>query len=554
MSNYIGIEQARRAREKKSKAPPIALVEDERRIIRVDLSDLEPCVNKIEAALIASDRGLYQRAGKIVGVGENKQVTNGSEVPALQIFERGEHALLEDFTSVARFEKWDGRSKDFVFTEPPLKMVKVLRERSGRLRLPPLTSIVNAPTLRPDGSVLDRPSYDTATGLLFEPCGISFPPVPARPSRAEAATALGLLKNLIGSFPFVAEADRSVALSALLTASVRRSLTTAPLHGFTTPAAGTGKSLLADVASVIATGRRASVIAQGRTEEENEKRLGSILLTGDQVLAIDNCETPLGGEFLCQVLTQPMVRTRVLGRSEVPELPTGVFVSSTGNNLVLAGDITRRAILCSLDAKMARPELRVFEGNPLDIVRADRGRYVVAVLTILRAFVVAGRPRQSDPLGSFEDWSGLVRGALLWLGCADPVATTETARASDPALNRKIAMATQWWHAIGNERVTAHEAIARATEKVRNTFDPDSPPAFKRPAFRDALLAVAGSSGMIDAGRLGTWLGRNKDTVIASPIDEEIGSELRKRRFVRMPMIDGLWTWTLEEDLDAPRF
>ena len=98
------------------------------------------------------------------------------------------------------------------------------------------------------------------------------------PTRADARKALALLVELIESFPFVAEQDRSVALSAILTACVRRSLPISPLHAFTAPVAGSGKSKLVDVASVIATGHEASVMAQGQTEEKLEKRLSSMIL------------------------------------------------------------------------------------------------------------------------------------------------------------------------------------------------------------------------------------------------------------------------------------
>ena len=51
-------------------------------------------------------------------------------------------------------------------------------------------------------------------------------------------------------------------------------------------------------------------------------------------------------------------------------------------------------------------------------VRRERGRLLVAALTILYAFCRAGRPVPSGlkPWGSFEGWSGLVRAALVWAG------------------------------------------------------------------------------------------------------------------------------------------
>lgn len=58
------------------------------------------------------------------------------------------------------------------------------------------------------------------------------------------------------------------------------------MHGFTAPVAGSGKSKLVDLASIVATGHEAAVIEEG-DEEELPKRLGAALLAGNQVISID---------------------------------------------------------------------------------------------------------------------------------------------------------------------------------------------------------------------------------------------------------------------------
>ena len=405
----------------------------------------------------------------------------------------------------AHFEKSDARSDSYVTCNPPMSIVKTLQQRLGALRFPILSGVINAPTLRPDGSILTKPGYDTATGLLFDPRGVTFPTMSDRPSKADAESALALLDDLIGTFPFVELGDRAVALSAILTAIVRRSLPTAPLHGYTAPVAGSGKSKLVDVASMIASGTAASMISPGKTEEETEKRLGSQLLAGDSVIAIDNCEQPLGGEFLCQALTQTMVRTRILGKSETPEVPTNCFVTATGNNLTLIGDMTRRSLLCRLDPKVERPELRVFTREPVATAQADRARYVIAALTVLRAFHVAGRPNKPTPLGSFEEWSNLVRGALMWLGKGDPTSTMEEVRMRDPKLEELISVITQWQAVIGTERVTVAQAIKRAQtiHEGEHVY----------PEFREALYNIAGQRGEIKSMMLSTWLRSNQNRI-----------------------------------------
>lgn len=393
-----------------------------------------------------------------------------------------------------------------------MMLAKTLKQRFGRLRLPPLTGIVNAPTMRSDGSILTTPGYDDVTGLLFDPLGVEFPVIKGSPTRRDAEHALAQLSSLIESFPFVDEKDRAVALSAILTACVRRSLPTAPLHAFTAPVAGSGKSKLVDIASVIAFGHEAAVLAQGHTEEELEKRLGAVLLSGDGAVSLDNCERPLFGDLLCQMLTQTRVLLRILGKSQTPELSTNTFVTATGNNLVLVGDLTRRALLSRLDPKVERPETRVFESDPVVVAKLRRPALVVAALTVLRAFHVAGRPQVPPALGSFEAWSNLVRGALLWLGCADPVSTMDELRTADPRLDDLRSVVAQWGAHVGCERLTVAEVIKLATE--RKPPDSGDSQDFARPDFREALMAVAGQGGVINGRRLGKWLTANQNRIV----------------------------------------
>jgi putative DNA primase/helicase len=191
---------------------------------------------------------------------------------------------------------------------------------------------------------------------------------------------------------------------------------------------------------------------------------------------------------------------------------SNAFVSATGNNLVLVGDMTRRALLCSLDPKCERPELREFDRDVVDIAKEDRTKYVVAVLTVLRAYYVAGRSKQRPPLGSFGKWSRLVRDAMLWLGEADPVDTVETVRTLDPKLNAIRAVVEQWREVVGEIPVTAGDLVERAMTWEHSSLDGGGP---KYPGLREALLAVAWSgSGKINGQRLGIWIAAHKDRVV----------------------------------------
>ena len=124
-----------------------------------------------------------------------------------------------------------------------------------------------------------------------------------------------------------------------------------------------------------------------RNTDETEKRLGSIILSGLAIISLDNCTHDLGGELLCQIAERPVVRIRILGRSEVPDCECRTAMFATGNNITFKDDMVRRGLVCNLEARDERPELRVFKRNALKTAAANRESYVAAGLTIMRAYL-----------------------------------------------------------------------------------------------------------------------------------------------------------------------
>ena len=518
--------RSKTSKRQAAKAQVATMLPQGRPVIKVVGGALPKVIDEAERHLIAVDKTIYQFGGLMVRLAiPGEQLENGKVISGLRLISMSLYHLIERLTRVADFQRWDGRSAAWTSIDCPATVAKAYLERVGNWKLPITMGIVDCPTLRPDGSILDTPGYDPQTGIVYNALGTTFPPIPSAPTKADAAAALNMLLGLIAEFPFVDLPSRSVALSAFMTAVARPGLPTAPLHAFTAPAPGTGKSLLVDLVSIVKTGHPAPVIAQGRTEDETEKRLGATLIAGDPIVAIDNCKEPLGGAFICQMLTQPHVAVRLLGKSERVIVPCTATLFATGNNLIVTGDMTRRVLMSSLDAKCEQPELRTFQANAIEVVKRNRGRFVAAVLTILRAFVEAGRPRQAPPVGSFEEWS-CIRDALLWLGEADPLSTVAGARAQDPQFQALHSIICQWEALIGIERVTVAKLINIGTMRDDNPTpanDPDNvidawidgpPRPFRNEAFREALLIVAGEGGVINSRSLGKWLAANKGRIV----------------------------------------
>jgi len=105
--------------------------------------------------------------------------------------------LVDRLTEAAQFLKLSEQSSGFRPIDCPERVAKTLLARSGRWTFPELLGIVESPTLRPDGTVLEEPGYDEATRLYFDPGGTEFPPIAASPTREVALVALGALLDLI---------------------------------------------------------------------------------------------------------------------------------------------------------------------------------------------------------------------------------------------------------------------------------------------------------------------------------------------------------------------
>jgi putative DNA primase/helicase len=489
--------------------------------IEVTAGTLHVVVDRCEDALIAAGVPIYARGETLAravpapldaGTGAIKRPAGGLILTGVTVA-----ALQDDLERVAEFRRYIATSNGPkpVPADCPARACRALVERVGRWRFPQLRGIASAPFVRADGSVAATPGYDEASGLLLA-LPADWPPPLQDPTRADALAALAKLRHLIGTFAFVTPEDESVALSAMLMPLVRPGIEAAPMHGFSAPVRGSGKSMLADLVAILATGREAAAITWGPDAEENTKALTAALLAGDAVAVLDNVEVLLRGELLCSALTQSALRLRPLGRSELVTVPSVASLLATGNALTPAGDMTRRVLVAEMDPQCERPELREFHNDPKADALAARAELVNAGLTIITAGMRATF-RRPPPLGSFTEWSRRVRDALVWLGMPDPVTVMERTFDGDPEREAAIAVLAAWREVFGTGSATAAEAAHAAKNGG---------------PLADALESVATRGGTVSAKALGRWLRRHIGRVLDGlKVQKSGGDEKRGARW-----------------------
>jgi hypothetical protein len=401
--------------------------------------------------------------------------------------------LERTFTFFRRTVKKDGTKKDTPCGVPK-PLVNRMFAISQDWEYPKIKGTVETPTLRLDGTVLDKPGYDRKSMLYYDPGVMKFPPIKEKPTRADALAALDILKKPLVDFPFADEdgktgLSRSVALAMLLTAVCRRSLPTAPMFGIDANEANTGKTQLAQVAAIIMTGRETAARPFPNDEYQRQNALAAAFEAGDAVILYDNIDgdrQAVEGDTLCAALTSEMMQCRRLGGNSAADqikARTNALIMGTGNKLTFAGDMSKdRGLLCNLRTEKSLAE-RKFAHWPLgEYVISMRAALVSAALTLLRAHEIA-KDKTPGPKFRFPEWRAMVADALVWLGEADPVQSTERVKDEDPKEAAQRDVMRAWAKYIGETDVTTaaallhpdvRKAIAEARGLPENKLTTDS--------------------------------------------------------------------------------
>jgi hypothetical protein len=487
-------------------------------IIRVIPGELNRVVDAAERELARSGRH-YQRGGLIVTV-----VTDPG-TRETRVKDIGQPALVRALAGAATWERFDGRCQGWVRIDPPARHTAVLFDSYSYPHLPVLNGLARQPYLLPDGGLMTTAGYDRITGM-FGVFDVREFFVPDSPTRKQAEAALVLLNDLLAEFPFSGNSDLAAALAAMLSAAVRPSLAHAPMFHVRAPMVGSGKSYLCELITVFATPQRGTPTTFPSDSEECRKLLLAELLRAPAVIEFDNLTGDLlAHKSLCTALTSEFMSGRILGVSKTATVGTRVLFLSSGNNVGPVQDMTRRCITIRLNPSCETPATRSFKRPELvREVLCERGRYVSAALTIVRAWLAAGRPRTAcRPLAGYIDWSDLCRQPLLWLGRSDPTVSVFEAIAQDP--DREILMRLlKAWQAV----------FGRAPAMVRDAVKQTKILQEEHQELGEVLRDIAEERGEINRRKLGWWIRRHAGRVVDG------------RRFVRASGNRSAEAWQVE--------
>lgn len=337
---------------------------------------------------------------------------------------------------------------------PPavMKMVMLMGTWPG---IRPIEALISCPIVRRDGQVRTEAGYDAAThcylikDVTTDPIG---------ETAEDATAALAKLLGLLADFPFRDRArGQSVWLSALLTLLTRGQFDVAPLFLARGNAPGCGKGTLMDLLGLIAEGEKFATTPYEAGETDRAKTIFSCLREGASTIYYDNVSEKFAVDStsLALSLTSAQVKARILSVSETEAPANSATWLMSGNGTVLSREIARRTLVMDLFTTVHAGQARDYKiRNITKHVRANRGEYLAAALTIFRAWAKAGHPTVEVPgFDTFEDWCDVVRQCVLWASTLPGMAAALT----DPTLTCEV---------TGTDEVSGHARLCALVEDV----------------------------------------------------------------------------------------
>jgi len=383
--------------------------------------------------------------------------------------------LLAEHAYVYRLRSRKSDGGEEVYQEevtPPREILASVLAGKTWPGVPPLRGVIGAPALRRDGSLLQAPGYDPATGLYLA-SKVALPPVPDEPTPEQVHAARDFLLNrFLRDFPWASPADRANYLALVATPILRhftRSLTPFALIDATMPASG--KSILTGGPGMLY-GQR--VMPWAYTEEELRKSITAVFTEQVGVVVWDNLAegTVIDSPTLALLVTAGVWSDRQLGASRNIATVNDRLWMATGNNLQVGGDMASRTVRVHLDPNMPRPEQRDQSrfGIPhLDqwiTVQANQHTVLWHLLVLVLDWINHGAARAvTVSMRQFTPWAQALGGFLAHHSVDGFLANAADVRDIDEDETRWHAFLSCWHTLHGQEPMTAAE--------LRRSAEPD---------------------------------------------------------------------------------
>ena len=316
---------------------------------------------------------------------------------------------------------------------PPSLANVWLNNHVERNRLPVIKLFTHNPVFTNDWRLV-QPGFDAESGIYY-----AGPAVDPRLGTKH-------LDQLLQDFCFRSVADRTNYLGVLLTTLLMpRFIGSKPAVLFNGNQPELGKSILAQIISILRDGQAAETATYNSNDEEFEKRLGAIVRRGATTIIIDNAKARgrhprIESSCLERSITDPVLSFRLLGQSASIRAENSHMFCITANAPDVSRDLVTRSVVVNLHYE-GDPERRTFEiADPEGYAQQHRLELLGELIGMVERWKSQGQP-QAKIHSRFNkrSWGNIVGGILEACGEPDFLANAEEDAAQLDETRREFA-------------------------------------------------------------------------------------------------------------------
>ena len=232
------------------------------------------------------------------------------------------------------------------------------------------------------------------------------------------------LEELLTGFPFADKITKSRALALMITPFIYIGGIT-PIAIYLGNRERIGKDYLASITRILANDT-AGELPPLKHDEETRKTLLALSLANEEFAHFSNNVGHMNSPSLEQAVTCKTLKGRILGKTEVINVPFKLIVSLSGNaGWSLTPDLTYRSVIVALHSDEEDILNREFVTTPAILAHEKRGEFWNSIKTMYNIWVKKGKPKGSINHATFPEWANIIGGIMEANGYINPLTYTD---------------------------------------------------------------------------------------------------------------------------------
>ena len=231
------------------------------------------------------------------------------------------------------------------------------------------------------------------------------------------------IEELLINFPFADKISRSRAIALLITPFIYIN-GIKPIGVYLGNRERIGKDYLASITRILANDT-AGELPPLQNDEETRKTLLALSMANEEFAHFSNNIGHMNSPSLEQAVTSKVLKGRILGKSEVINVPFNLITTLSGNaGWSLTPDLTYRSIIVALHSDDDNILSRNFKNCPALMAGQHREEYWNFIKKMYQKWVKKGKPNGKLNNATFPEWAKIIGGIMEVNGYINPLTPT----------------------------------------------------------------------------------------------------------------------------------